>query len=125
MEVSRSIGLSSCTFITTGAMFVVPSSEEIKRLVVANGGVYHYYYAVSKVSHIIASNLPTSKISRINDKKIVKPDWIVDRLFSIVITVNCVFMFPCMFYMHSGAYRYLVLPQLLSWEVYLLLKADI
>jgi len=61
------------------AVFVVPSNEEIKKLVVANGGVYHYYYAASTVTHIIASNLPTSKIIQIRDKKIVKPDWIVDR----------------------------------------------
>ena len=65
-------------------MFVVPSSEEIKKLVVANGGTYHYYYSMSKVTHIIASNLPTSKISQIRDKKIVKPDWIVDRLLAVL-----------------------------------------
>jgi len=60
-------------------MFVVPPSEEIKKLVLANGGSYQYFYAVSKVTHIIATNLPMSKISKIRDKKIVTPDWIVDR----------------------------------------------
>jgi len=60
--------------------FAVPSCDEIKRLVIANGGKFHHYYAVSKVTHIIASNLPTSKIDKIRDKKIVKPDWITDRL---------------------------------------------
>lgn len=61
-------------------MFAVPPSEEIKKLVIANGGAYQYYYSVAKVTHIIANNLPTSKISQIRDKKIVKPNWIVDRL---------------------------------------------
>ena len=70
-------------------MFVVPSSDEIKKLVIANGGAYHHYYAMSKVTHIIASNLPTSKINQIRDKKIVKPDWIVDRFLDFLITINC------------------------------------
>ena len=72
------------------AMFAVPSGEEIKKLVVANGGVYCYHYSVSKVSHIIATNLPTSKMSQIRDKKIIRPDWIVDRLLSSVCLVLCV-----------------------------------
>jgi len=69
-------------------MFVVPSSDEIKKLVIANGGIYHHYYAVSKVTHIIASNLPTSKVNQIRDKKIVRPDWIVNRLLDMLIAVN-------------------------------------
>jgi len=68
----------------------VPSNNEIKKLVIANGGSYHHYYAMSKVTHIIASNLPTSKISQIRDKKIVKPDWIVDRF---VHCLSCGFIF--------------------------------
>jgi len=63
---------------------VVPSSDEIRKLVTANGGSYHYYYSMSKVTHIIASNLTTSKIKRIRDKKIVKPAWIVNRLSAVL-----------------------------------------
>ena len=67
---------------------VVPTSEEIRKLVTANGGSYHYYYSMSKVTHIIASNLPTSKINQIRDKKIVKPAWIVDRLSALLTVLN-------------------------------------
>jgi len=69
-------------------MFVVPSSDEIKKLIVANGGIYQHYYAMSKVTHIIASNLPTSKISQIRNKKIVRPDWIINRLLDALVAVN-------------------------------------
>ena len=69
-------------------LFVVPSSDEIKKLVVANGGVFQHYYAVSKVTHIIASNLPTSKIQQIRDKKIIRPDWIVNRLLDILVAIS-------------------------------------
>lgn len=59
-----------------------PSSDEIKRLVISNGGAFHHYYSRTRVTHIIASNLPSSKISQIRDEKVVKPDWIVDRYLS-------------------------------------------
>ena len=72
------------SFVVICSLFVVPSSDELKKLVIANGGAYHHYYAMSKVTHIIASNLPTSKISQIRDKKIVKPAWIVDRLLDFL-----------------------------------------
>lgn len=60
-------------------MFPGPSSDELKKLMLQHGGMYHHYYSRSKVTHIIASNLPNSKIDKITDKKIVKPEWITDR----------------------------------------------
>ena len=56
-----------------------PSSFELKKLVIANGGIFHHYYAREKVTHIIASNLPNSKIANLTDKKVCRPDWIVER----------------------------------------------
>ena len=58
---------------------LVPSSDDLKKLMLQHGGMFHHYYTRSKVTHIIASNLPNSKIDKIHDKKIVKPEWITDR----------------------------------------------
>ena len=74
-------------------MFAVPSCDEIKKLVIANGGIYHHYYALTKVTHVIASNLPTSKINQIRGKKIVRPDWIVDRWLDMLTAINYHFYF--------------------------------
>ena len=79
-------------------LFAVPSTDEIKKLVIANGGIFQHYYAVSKVTHIIASNLPTSKISQIRDKKVIRPDWIVNRLQNMFVAANsCLFL--CSFFL--------------------------
>ena len=56
-----------------------PTSDVLKRLMQQHGGVFHHYYSRSKVSHIIATNLPNSKIQNITDKKVVHPRWITER----------------------------------------------
>lgn len=43
-------------------MFLVPPADEIRRLVYRHGGRYLQYYAKRAVTHIIATNLPNSKI---------------------------------------------------------------
>ena len=56
-----------------------PTSDELKRLMQAHGGVFHHYYNRQLVTHIIATNLPNNKIINIGEKKVVKPEWITER----------------------------------------------
>lgn len=44
-----------------------------------HGGQFHVYYSRSKTTHIIATNLPNSKIQELRGEKVVRPDWITDR----------------------------------------------
>jgi DNA repair protein REV1 len=58
-----------------------PTAEELKRIMLANGGVYHHYYNSKTTTHIIASNLCDAKIKKLKgDEKFVKPEWIVESL---------------------------------------------
>lgn len=57
-----------------------PTAEELKRIMMTNGGTYHHYYSRSKTTHIIANNLPDTKIKNMNTDKIVSPKWITDSL---------------------------------------------
>ncbi|KAK3929278.1 DNA repair protein Rev1 [Frankliniella fusca] len=56
----------------------VPSADEIKRIMMVNGGVYHHYFSTQKTTHIIATNLPDVKIKQLKSLhiNIVKPEWI-------------------------------------------------
>lgn len=56
-----------------------PSADELKRIMMRNGGVYHTYQR-SSTKFIIASNLPDVKIRQITTAKIISPQWIVDCL---------------------------------------------
>jgi len=58
----------------------VPSANELKRIMMENGGVYHHYHRPNITTHIIASNLPTAKLKLLKQFKIVKPEWISDSL---------------------------------------------
>lgn len=44
-----------------------------------HGGQFHMYYSRSKTTHIIANNLPNSKIQELKGEKVIKPEWITDR----------------------------------------------
>lgn len=57
-----------------------PTAEELKRVMMVNGGTYHHYYSRSKTTHIIASNLPNTKIKNMNTERIVSPKWITDSV---------------------------------------------
>lgn len=61
-------------------MYLVPSADELKRIMMENGGVYHHYHRPNLTTHIIASNLPTAKLKLLKQFKIVKPEWISDSL---------------------------------------------
>lgn len=56
-----------------------PSAEELKRIMMTHGGVYHTYQK-SSTTFIIANNLPDVKIRQITSAKIINPQWVVDCL---------------------------------------------
>uniref|UniRef100_A0A8C7KI86 DNA repair protein REV1 n=1 Tax=Oncorhynchus kisutch TaxID=8019 RepID=A0A8C7KI86_ONCKI len=45
-----------------------------------HGGQFHVYYSHSHTTHIIANNLPNSKIQELRDQKVVRPEWITDSI---------------------------------------------
>uniref|UniRef100_A0A3Q2XDS0 DNA repair protein REV1 n=1 Tax=Hippocampus comes TaxID=109280 RepID=A0A3Q2XDS0_HIPCM len=55
-----------------------PSADELRRLMMLHGGQFHTYYSRSKTTHIIANNLPNSKIQELRGEKVIKPGWITD-----------------------------------------------
>ncbi|KAK2148853.1 hypothetical protein LSH36_479g00033 [Paralvinella palmiformis] len=58
-----------------------PSVADIKQLILEHVGVFHHYYRRELVTHIIASNLPNSKMANLSDKKVCRPNWITDRAY--------------------------------------------
>ncbi|KAK0178966.1 hypothetical protein PV327_007801 [Microctonus hyperodae] len=61
-----------------------PCADELRRLMMAHGGVYHNYQRPNGTTHLIASNLPNSKIIQYRKSKnplpLCKPEWIVDSI---------------------------------------------
>ncbi|XP_071003529.1 DNA repair protein REV1-like [Oncorhynchus clarkii lewisi] len=75
----------ACSSIFTGVAIYVkgytePSVEELRRLMMLHGGQFHVYYSHSHTTHIIANNLPNSKIQELRDQKVVRPEWITDSI---------------------------------------------
>lgn len=64
-----------------GFIFLVsdPTADQLRHLMMLHGGQYHMYYSRSKTTHIIATNLPNSKIKELRDEKVVRPEWITER----------------------------------------------
>merc|ERR1712071_234691 len=61
--------------------YTSPTAEELKRIMMVNGGTYHHYYNSMTTTHIIASNLCDAKINKLKGgEKFIKPSWIVDSL---------------------------------------------
>ena len=60
-------------------MFSEPSAADIKQLILEHGGVFHHYYKRELDTHIIASNLPNSKVANLSAKKVCRPNWITDK----------------------------------------------
>lgn len=56
-----------------------PSADELKRIMMRNGGVYHTYQR-SSTKFVIATNLPDVKVRQITSAKIISPQWVVDCL---------------------------------------------
>lgn len=61
-----------------------PTADELRHLMIAHGGLFHHYMRPKATTHIIASNLPYSKIilykKSQNPTPICKPEWIVDSI---------------------------------------------
>uniref|UniRef100_A0A673XDJ9 DNA repair protein REV1 n=1 Tax=Salmo trutta TaxID=8032 RepID=A0A673XDJ9_SALTR len=75
----------ACPSIFTGVAIYVngytdPSADELRRLMMLHGGQFHMYYSRSKTTHIIATNLPNSKIQELRAQKVVRPEWITDSI---------------------------------------------
>uniref|UniRef100_A0A8K9Y059 DNA repair protein REV1 n=1 Tax=Oncorhynchus mykiss TaxID=8022 RepID=A0A8K9Y059_ONCMY len=75
----------ACSSIFTGVAIYVkgytePSVDELRRLMLLHGGQFHVYYSHSHTTHIIANNLPNSKIQELRDQKVVRPEWITDSI---------------------------------------------
>ncbi|XP_021285553.1 DNA repair protein REV1 isoform X2 [Herrania umbratica] len=64
--------------------FTVPSSQELRRYMLNYGGRFENYFSRHRVTHIICSNLPDSKIKNIRSFSgglpVVKPTWILDSV---------------------------------------------
>lgn len=61
--------------------YTTPTAEELKRIMISHGGIYHHYYNSNTTTHIIASNLCGAKIKKLKgDEKFVKPEWIADSV---------------------------------------------
>ncbi|GFT55735.1 DNA repair protein REV1 [Nephila pilipes] len=60
--------------------YTKPPADELKRLMLIHGGNYHHYYSRSHTTHVIASNLPKSKMKDLKTKVIVTANWVTDSI---------------------------------------------
>ncbi|XP_061163999.1 DNA repair protein REV1-like [Saccostrea echinata] len=61
--------------------YTKPSSDELKRIMYQYGGHYEHYLSKRRVTHIIATSLPNSKITKgLKHCKVVKPEWITESV---------------------------------------------
>lgn len=60
--------------------YTKPSSDELKRLMMLHGGGYEHYLYRTRVTHVIATNLPNSKVKELKGLKVVSPEWIIDSV---------------------------------------------
>ena len=58
-----------------------PTADELKRIMMMNGGIFHHYQSATKTTHIIAANLPDTKVKALKgNEKICTPNWITESL---------------------------------------------
>lgn len=64
--------------------FTIPSSQELRSYMLKLGGRFENYFSRHRVTHIICSNLPDSKIKNLRSFSgglpVVKPAWVVDSV---------------------------------------------
>ncbi|XP_019055686.1 PREDICTED: DNA repair protein REV1 isoform X3 [Nelumbo nucifera] len=62
--------------------FTVPSSQELRGYMLKHGGRFENYFSRHRVTHIICSNLPNSKLKNLRSFSgglpVVKPTWVLD-----------------------------------------------
>uniref|UniRef100_J3MH33 DNA repair protein REV1 n=2 Tax=Oryza brachyantha TaxID=4533 RepID=J3MH33_ORYBR len=85
--------------------FTVPSSQELKEIMLNNGGRFVNYFSRNTVTHIICTHLPNSKMSNLRafskGLPVVKPAWVVDSLAENRL-LNCA---PYQISQHSSSSR--------------------
>lgn len=58
-----------------------PTADELKRLILLNGGDYHPYYRYQTTKFMIATNLSTARMKQLRpDDRVVKPEWITESI---------------------------------------------
>lgn len=58
-----------------------PTADELKRLILLNGGEYHPYYRYQTTKFMIATNLSSARMKQLRpDDRIVKPEWITESI---------------------------------------------
>ncbi|GFY95013.1 DNA-directed DNA polymerase [Actinidia rufa] len=64
--------------------FTIPSNQELKGYMLKHGGRFENYFSRHRVTHIICSNLPYSKIKNLRSFSgglpVVKPAWLLDSV---------------------------------------------
>uniref|UniRef100_A0A7N0TNI1 DNA repair protein REV1 n=1 Tax=Kalanchoe fedtschenkoi TaxID=63787 RepID=A0A7N0TNI1_KALFE len=64
--------------------FTIPSSQELRLYMLKHGGRFENYFSRHRVTHIICSNLPDSKIKNLRafsgGLPVVKPTWVLDSV---------------------------------------------
>lgn len=64
--------------------YTVPSSQELRGYMLKHGGRFENYFSRQRVTHIICSNLPNSKVKNLRSFSrglpVVKPTWVLDSV---------------------------------------------
>ncbi|XP_049351928.1 DNA repair protein REV1 isoform X1 [Solanum verrucosum] len=64
--------------------YTVPSSQELRGYMLKHGGHFENYFSRRRVTHIICSNLPDSKVKNLRSFSrglpVVKPTWVLDSV---------------------------------------------
>ncbi|GKC06096.1 DNA repair protein REV1 isoform X1, partial [Tanacetum coccineum] len=64
--------------------YTVPSSQELRAYMLKHGGRFENYFSRQRVTHIICSNLPNSKVKNLRSFSrglpVVKPTWVLDSV---------------------------------------------
>ncbi|KAL7749811.1 deoxycytidyl transferase [Sorochytrium milnesiophthora] len=54
--------------------------QQLKLMILENGGEYDHYLSKTHTTHIVASNLTDTKIKEFREYKVVRPQWILDSV---------------------------------------------
>lgn len=58
-----------------------PTADELKRLILLNGGEYHPYYRYQTTKFMIATNLSIARMKQLRpDDRVVRPEWITESI---------------------------------------------
>nr|XP_043621063.1 DNA repair protein REV1 [Erigeron canadensis] len=64
--------------------YTIPSSQELRGFMLKHGGRFENYFSSKRVTHIICSNLPNSKVKNLRSFSrglpVVKPAWVLDSV---------------------------------------------